>query len=108
MLAWFNAAEFERFGEQLAAQVVNKMPLERAAAPTEPGRGRRKGKSKSPTPQDVLRGLMSEVQMFSSRYKANFYKKAKFGNTFKWKLREAGYDAGFVDELTMELMLHFR
>jgi hypothetical protein len=51
---------------------------------------------------------MTEVQMFRSRNKANFYKKARFGNAFKWKLREAGYDTAFVDELTMELMLHFR
>ena len=104
MLAWFNAAEFERFGEQLATQVVSKIPL----VPPAPEKGRGKRKRKDATPQDVLRGLMTEVQMFSSRNKSNFYKKAKFGNAFKWKLREAGYDTDFVDELTMGLMLHFR
>ena len=104
MLAWFNAAEFERFGEQLAAQVVSKIPLE----PPAPLKSQGKGKRKKVTPEDVLRRLMVEVQTFSSRNKPNFYKKARFGNAFKWKLREAGYDADFVDELTMELMLHFR
>jgi hypothetical protein len=106
MFAWFNAVEFQRFGEQLAVQVVEKLPLQPAVAPND--KGSRKGKRKAAAPQDVLRRLMTEVQMFSSRNKANFYKKAKFGNAFKWKLREAGYDAEFVDELTMELMLHFR
>src|SRR5262245_27075833 len=104
MLAWFNAAEFQRFGEQLAAQVVDKIPLQPAAAIQ--GKGKRK--RKEPAPQEVLRRLMTDVQTFSSRNKANFYKKARFGNAFKWKLREAGYDSGFVDDLTMELMLHFR
>jgi hypothetical protein len=108
MLPWFNAAEFERFGEQLAAQVISKFPLDPVAAPKPQGSEKRKNKHRSSTPQDVLRGLMAEAQTFSSRNKSNFYKKARFGNAFKWRLREAGYDPGFVDELTMELMLHFR
>ena len=108
MLAWFNAAEFERLGEQLAAQVVSKIPLEPVATPKGQGREKRRNKRKSTTPQDVLRGLMIEAKNFSSRNRSNFYKKARFGNSFKWRLREAGYDAEFVDELTMELMLHLR
>src|SRR5688500_4783516 len=104
MFAWFNAVEFQRFGEQLAAQVIDRIPLQPPAAPQ--GRGKRKRKEAAP--QEALRRPMTEVQMFSARNKANFYKKARFGNAFKWKLREAGYDTGFVDELTMELMLHLR
>jgi hypothetical protein len=104
MLAWFNAAEFQRFGEQLAAQVIDKVPLQSSPVPRSKGKRMRK----EAAPQEALRRLMTEVEMFSTRNKANFYKKARFGNSFKWKLREAGYDTGFVDELTMELMLHFR
>jgi hypothetical protein len=104
MLAWFNAIEFERFGEQLAARVVSVIPLEPVADPRSKG----KRKRKEAAAQDALRRLTSEVQQFSSRNRANFYKKARFGNAFKWKLREAGYDTAFVDELTVELMLHFR
>ncbi len=55
-----------------------------------------------------LRKLVIRISAFEARKEANFYKKAKFANAFKWKLKEAGYDAGFADELAKELVIHFR
>src|SRR5277367_5836072 len=36
----------------------------------------------------------------------NFYKKAKFANSFKWRLLENGIDRGIADKVTERLVLH--
>ena len=111
MFSWFNATEFQRFGEELAVLFMEDKP-----APGEGNRkhrrmlkvkGKDKGKGRDPV-QDTLRKLVIRISAFQPRKKANIYKKAKFANAFKWKLIEAGYDAGFVDELAKELVIHFR
>ena len=66
-----------------------------------------KGKGGDPV-QDILRKLVIRISAFEARKEANFYRKAKFANAFKWKLIESGYDAGFVDEPSKELMINFR
>lgn len=104
MISWFDAGEHRRFGEQLAEFVIEKMPLEGAARS---GRGTvpRKRPKK---PQEVLRKMFGRIGEFNAKHRANIYKRAKFGNAFKWKLLEAGYDAAFADELTKELLIHMR
>jgi hypothetical protein len=109
MLSWFNAREFQRFGEELALVFIEAKP-----ADTEGNRkyrrmrkGKGKGGSSDPL-QDTLRKLVIRISAFEARKTANFYKKAKFANAFKWKLLDAGYDKGFVDELAKELVIHFR
>jgi hypothetical protein len=53
--------------------------------------------------------MVLQVSEFSAKKGgASFYKKAKFGNAFKWKLLEAGYEPDFADELTKELLIHLR
>lgn len=99
MISWFDAREHQRFGEELAAYVMEKMPLE------PPAKGVRKRPKK---PQEVLRKMLGQITEFSARHRANVYQRAKFGNAFKWKLIEAGYDNAFADELTKELLIHFR
>ena len=49
--------------------------------------------------------MFSQIQQFKMKHKLNIYKKAKLGNSFKWKLLEANYDPALVDELTKALML---
>lgn len=107
MLSWFNAAEFQRFGEELAVQFMETKPLQ--------GEGNRKyrrakkSKANDNDPiQVAMRNLVSRILAFEARKQANIYKKAKFANAFKWKLIEGGYEAEFADELTKELMIHFR
>ena len=107
MFSWFNAAEFQRFGEELAV-----LFMEDKHAADEGNRKQRrmlkvKGKGRDPV-QDSLRKLLIRISAFEARKNANVYKKAKFANAFKWKLKEAGYDAEFADELAKELVIHFR
>jgi len=107
MLSWFNASEFQRFGEELAVLFMADKPAE-----SEGNRKQRralKGKANASDPMQVtLRKLVNRISAFEPRKRANFYKKAKFANAFKWKLRESGYDAEFADQLTKELVIHFR
>ena len=109
MFSWFNASEFQRFGEELAVLFMEDKP-----AADEGNRKQRrmlkvKGKGKGIDPmQNTMRKLVIRISAFEARKDANIYKKAKFANAFKWRLKEAGYDAGFADELAKELVLHFR
>jgi hypothetical protein len=107
MFSWFNAAEFQRFGEELAVLFMEDKP-----AAGEGNRKQRrtlkvKGKGSDPV-QVTLRKLMVRISAFEARKNANIYKKAKFANAFKWKLKEAGYDPEFADELAKELLIQFR
>jgi hypothetical protein len=99
MIAWLDASEHQRFGESLAAFVAEKVPREAA-------KSSRKGSRKN-SPHEVMRKLVQQVDEFRAKHPSNVYKKAKFGNAFKWKLREAGFDPVFADELTKELLIHF-
>ena len=107
MLSWFNATEFQRFGEELAVLFMEGKPA--ADEGNRKYRRMRKGKGTGSDPlQDKLRKLAARISSFEERKGANFYKKAKFANAFKWKLKESGYDAGFADELVKELLIYFR
>ena|SRR5688572_19386228 len=107
MLSWFNATEFQRFGEELAVLFMEGKPV--ADEGNRKYRRMRKGKGTVSDPlQDKMRKLAARVSTFQARKEANIYKKAKFANAFKWKLKEAGYDAGFADELAKELLIYFR
>ena len=107
MLSWFNAKEFQRFGEELAVQFIEGKPA--ADEGNRKIRRKRKGKGTVSDPlHEKLRNMAARISAFEAKKGANFYKKAKFANAFKWKLIEAGYDAGFADELAKELVIHFR
>lgn len=109
MFSWFDATEFERFGEELAALFMEDKPS--ADEGNRKYRRMQKGKSKdkvSDPMQATMRKLVVRISAFEPRKRANIYKKAKFANAFKWRLMEAGYDSGFVDDLAKELVIHFR
>jgi hypothetical protein len=107
MWSWFNATEFERFGEELALLFLEDKPVQ--AEGNRKQRRAKKGKGNDNDPiQVTMRKLASRIMAFEARKRANIYKKAKFANAFKWKLIEGGYEAEFADELTKELVIHFR
>jgi hypothetical protein len=105
MLSWFNATEFQRFGEELAVLFMEGKPA--ANESNRKNRRMRKGTASDPL-EGKMRNLAARILAFEARKGANIYKKAKFANAFKWKLIESGYDAGFADELSKELVIHFR
>ena len=86
---WFNASEAVAFGEEIADEVERLFPLEERR--TKPRNAKKE--------QNKLGALLIRVKAFSSRTPLNIYKKAKFLNTVKWKLRDAGHDEQFVNDV---------
>ena len=46
-----------------------------------------------------------QVERFKAENKLNTYKKAKLGNAFKWALKDAGYEAAYIEKISEWLML---
>ncbi len=92
---WFNAKEVESFGVEMAAFLMERIP------PAAKGEKR----MASARNKDVIRKMQYKVEKFREQNVLNFYKKAKFGNSFQWALKDSGYEDSFISELTKELLL---
>lgn len=95
MFSWFDAQEEVAFGLALA-----KFFMERVSRDEREAKGKTLQKR-----QEVLGKMMDQIDGYRRSHKLNVYKKAKFGNTFSWALKDERYDSGFVDGLTKELLL---
>jgi len=52
----------------------------------------------------ILEGLGARAVRYQTQHKLSIYKKAKLGNTFKWKLKELGYSDDFIEHATKEIV----
>ena len=95
VLSWFDAREAGKFGTTLAEMLIERTPVEGKL-------GKRMAHKKH---EAMLHQLEQHVTRFGAEHKLNAYKKAQLGNRFKWTLRDKGYDAEYVDQLTHWLML---
>lgn len=84
---WFNAKDVVIFAQEIATEMDGLL-----------AQGARTGK---PGKRDIKRFdvLVGRVQKFSKERPLNIYKKAKFLNTVKWQLKDAGHDNETIDEL---------
>jgi tetratricopeptide (TPR) repeat protein len=97
ILEWFNASEAAKIGIALADQfapqgVTSSTAHEKKSARSEPG--------------DVLQEILQRADREVRNLRLNFYKKAKFANSFKWRLLENGVEKAVADEVTQRLLLH--
>ena len=93
---WFNTKEVDEFALALAQDLIGRLPLQTA------------GTNKKFTPErlnNTREAVQARAVAFARTQKLNWYKKAHLANTFKWALREAGYDGKFVDSWTYDLMV---
>jgi tetratricopeptide (TPR) repeat protein len=97
ILEWFNAREAAKIGAALADQFA---PREAANSTSGAKQSAARG------PNDVLRTILQRAEHEIQGLRLNFYKKAKFANSFKWRLLENGVEQATVDELTQSLVLH--
>lgn len=95
LFSWFDATEAKEFGTSLARFHIENIPRD------EPG----KKTISSAKQKELLDKLFQRMVQFQHERKLNIYKKAQLGNIFKWKLKEAGYDPEYVDQITRQLML---
>jgi hypothetical protein len=87
---WFDAREAKQFGASLAAFYIAQMPVELKLSE----------KKFAARMDSVMRRMTSQVEAFKGANGLNGYKKAQLGNTFKWALKDAGYDGAYTDKLT--------
>ena len=95
-MSWFSAAQEQAFGKVLAEFYIARVPFESPFS----------AKKFAVKTQDTLKKMETQIARFNAEHKLNVYKKAKLGNSFKWTLRDAGYDGDYVNELTEWLMVH--
>jgi tetratricopeptide (TPR) repeat protein len=94
ILAWLNGREAAEIGATLADEFAPR--AESAVA---------RGSQESSTTgamEQLLRRVDNEVRPLQ----LNFYKKAKFANSFKWRLIENGVAREAADKVTQSLILH--
>src|SRR5882672_4145150 len=94
ILAWLNGREAAEIGAALADEFA---PLaDSADTRGSPERGA------SGSMEKLLRRADAEVRPLQ----LNFYKKAKFANSFKWRLIENGVARTTADDVTQLLVVH--
>ena len=53
----------------------------------------------------ALDDIYIKAMDFQREHNLGIYGKARLGNTFKWELKEMGYEDGFIDEATKGLLV---
>jgi tetratricopeptide (TPR) repeat protein len=95
--SWFDAREASEFGTALADQFSRSANSPSAAIANK--------KAARNHPTDMLQPILDRVD--ASNLQLNFYQKAKFANSFKWRLLENGLKKAIADQVTERVLLHF-
>jgi tetratricopeptide (TPR) repeat protein len=94
LLEWFNARNAANAGVALADSLTP------SATP------RSDAKAIRTLEAGALQALLQRADREVRTLRLNFYKKAKFANSFKWRLIENGVEPSIADEVTQSLILH--
>ncbi len=95
ILEYFNAREATKIGVSLADNFASSKTLSGSAS----------GQKKTAQP-DALQEILARADREVRKLELNFYKKAKFANSFKWRLIENGIARETADAVTQALVLH--
>ena len=87
MFSWLSSKRSVKFAEDLATALMEMVPNDNTLSDA-------KRLSKSNYAKEKL---VKRIQAFKQEEILNFYKTAKLLNTFKWALKDAGYDEAFID-----------
>jgi tetratricopeptide (TPR) repeat protein len=96
-MKWFDASEAAKIGAELADQFAPQ-PAMRS--------GTHGNQSASSKQGDDLHRILQRADREVRGLELNFYKKAKFANSFKWRLIENGIEPSIADGVTQSLILH--
>lgn len=89
IIEWFNTREVLTFAEEVTLEIERLFSVNDS-------RSRLRNTAKE---QKKLVALLGRVSTYTTNSPLNIYKKAKFLNTIKWKLRDAGHDEKFIDDI---------
>jgi tetratricopeptide (TPR) repeat protein len=97
ILEWFDASDAAKIGADLADQFARQY-----VTPA----GKHANQSTPSKQGDELHVILQRADREVRGLRLNFYKKAKFANSFKWRLIENGVEPSTADEVTQSLILH--
>jgi len=97
-LGWFNSRQAAEVGAALADQFAPPTALQ-SITRGKKNRAQEKGAAALPE-------LLERAERETRALGLNFFKKATFANSFKWKLLENGVERELADEVTRRLVLH--
>jgi hypothetical protein len=95
IFSWLDATAAQQFGSELAQSFIASMPSAGAVSD-------KKFEAKAKT---AVAQFERSIAAFRRDHRLNFYQKARLGNAFKWALKDAGYDAAYIEKITDLLML---
>jgi len=95
ILKALDTRELEEFAVALATDLSRRFPPT-SEARTDPGVQHQVSV--------ILQGLAARAVRYRQQHGLGIYKKAKLGNTFRWKLKELGYSPAFIQRATKELI----
>lgn len=95
ILRLFDTRAVEEFAGVLATDLGRRFPPA-SEARTDPGAKHQL--------KVIFEGLGARAVRFHKEHRLGVYKKAKLGNTFRWKLRELGYSPAFAEAATKEIV----
>ncbi len=53
----------------------------------------------------VIESALQKAATFKKQHQLGIYKTARLGNTFRWELKEKGYDEEFIDTVVQDLVV---
>jgi hypothetical protein len=96
IFGWFDTREIDELAQAIAAELAKRIPPSKLDSHTKQAANRLR---------NTHDAVFARVGKYARTHKLNIYKKARFGNQFRWALREAGYPPEFVESWTYELVL---
>ncbi len=98
MFKWLSAKNAEAFGSELAKLVTEFVPNDATLSDS-------KRQSKANYAKERM---LKRIRQFKQEEILNFYKTAKLLNTFKWDLKDAGYDQKITDSFASWILINLR
>ena len=92
---WFDTKDEDELIRAIAAELIKRVPPDML-----PSRDT-KAATRLRNTRDAV---FARAARFARTHKLNTYKKARFGNQFRWALKDAGYPPEFVESWTYELV----
>ena len=95
ILKAFDTREIEEFATALATDLSRRFP---------PASESRTDAGVQNQVNVILQGLAARAVRYREQHQLGVYKKAKLGNTFRWKLKELGYSPAFIQRATKHVI----
>lgn len=90
--------QVDEFAHGLVDGIVVLRPPKGKASPGNPGVSLKMLEPK-------VDALFETATAFRQKHKLGLYKKARLANTFRWEMKERGYDNAFIEMITEKLVV---